>query len=132
MSDMFIKGRANPKLTFSQKQIIKSFMSDGEWREVRDIAKKINVPPLTVSGWLKKKDDMFDSRTKKGNTLLGTRNREWRLYDRWHIGQANKSEWFNILREAGPVTTTATPTQDLFNISYSNKKKRKENDEDVD
>lgn len=101
-----------------------AFMSDGEWREAKDIAEKINVPSITMGWWLTRNDNKFEKRWLK-------KNKEYRLYDRWHIGQENKSEWFNILREAGPVTTTATPTQDLFNISYSNKKKRKENDEDV-
>ena len=118
-------GRSRVKLTFNQQQTIMAFMSDGEWREAKDIAKKIDSSPMKVSAWLRRNDNMFEKRWLK-------KNREYRLYDRWHIGQENKSEWFNILREAGPVTTTATPTQDLFNISYSNKKKRKENGEDVD
>ena len=126
---MFMKRRANPKLTFSQKQMIMSFMSDGEWKEAKDIAEKVNAPSMAVSSWFSRNE----RRRSKFESRRGVKNKEYRLHDRFHIGQANKSEWFNILREAGPVTTTATPTQDLFNISYSNKKKkRKENGEDVD
>ena len=39
-------------------------------------------------------------------------------------------KWFNSLKMAGAVTTTASGTKPLFNVSYSGRKKRDEDDEE--
>ncbi len=37
------------------------------------------------------------------------------------VSSESKSEWFNLLRMAGAVTTTSSPA--MFNVSYGRKKK---------
>jgi len=39
-------------------------------------------------------------------------------------------KWFNSLKAAGAVTTASPATSALFNVSYSGRKKRDEDDEE--
>jgi hypothetical protein len=41
-----------------------------------------------------------------------------------------KQNWEDVLRGAGPVTTTATHTDKLYNISYSGRRDKEEDEDD--
>jgi len=41
------------------------------------------------------------------------------------VSSVSESSWFNLLRMAGSITTTAAGTAPLFNVSYSPKKRKK-------
>ena len=41
------------------------------------------------------------------------------------MSSVSESSWFNLLRMAGSITTTSAGTSPLFNVSYSQKRRKK-------